>query len=190
MPLNNMLSFSEIKLGSVVNLKNEPYQVVFTQHIKVARGGAVLKTKLKNLITGSTLEKTFSGSDKVEEANIQRKKANFLYAQAEEYIFMDNETFEQFQFDKNSIEDLVKYLKEGQEVDVLIFNDNPVSFVLPTKITLEVDMAPDGVRGNSSGAVTKTVILETGLEVKTPLFVKSKDKVIVNTETGEYVERV
>lgn len=185
-----MLSISNIKLGSVIDIKNEPYQVVFTQHIKVARGGAVLKTKLKNLVNGSTLEKTFSGSDKIEEANIERRKANFLYTQGQEYIFMDNTTFEQFHFNEQDIEDLVKYLKEGQEVDVLIFNNNPVSFVLPTKITLEVDSAPDGVKGNSSGAVTKTVILETGLEIKTPLFVKAKDKIIINTETGEYVERV
>ncbi len=185
-----MLSISDIKLGSVIDIKNEPYQVVFTQHIKVARGGAVLKTKLKNLVNGSTLEKTFSGSDKIEEANIERRKANFLYTQEQEYIFMDNTTFEQFHFNKEDIGDLVEYLKEGQEVDVLIFNNNPVSFVLPTKITLEVKSAPDGVKGNSSGAVTKTVVLETGLEVKTPLFVKSKDKIIINTETGEYVERV
>lgn len=185
-----MLSLSDIKLNTVVSINNEPYQVVFTQHIKVARGGAVLKTKLKNLITGSTLEKTFSGSDSVEEADLARRKANFLYEQDGDFFFMDNEDFEQFQFTKDVVGDTSKYLIDGQTVDVLIYNNEPVSVALPTKVTLAVDSAPDGVKGNSTGAATKTVILETGTEIKTPLFVKSGDKVIVNTSTGEYVERV
>lgn len=185
-----MLSMSEIKLGKVLAINNEPYQVVFTQHIKVARGGAVLKTKLKNLVTGNTLEKTFSGSDSVEEADLQRRKANFLYSQDGDCFFMDNEDFEQFQFAADDLGDMAKYLKEGQTVDVMIFNQRPVTVALPPKIELQVTSAPDGVKGNSSGSVTKTVILETGLEVRTPLFIKSGDMVRVNTETGEYVERV
>ncbi len=181
---------NELKLGKVINLNNDPYQIVYTQHIKVARGGAVLKTKLKNLVTGSTLEKTFSGSDNVEEADIINRQANFLYQQGADYFFMDNESFEQFQFNEDTLGDLVKYLKEGQEVNVLIFNNNPVSISLPKKIILEVSVAPDGVKGNSSGAVTKVITLETGLEIRTPLFIKAGDKLKINTETGEYVERI
>ncbi len=181
---------NELKLGKVIDINNDPYQIVYTQHIKVARGGAVLKTKLKNLVTGSTLEKTFSGSDSVEEADIERRKANFLYKQEEDFFFMDNENFEQFQFNSNDLGDLVKYLKDGQEVDVLVFNESPVSIALPKKIILEVTSAPDGVKGNSSGAVTKSVELETGTDIRTPLFIKTGDKIRINTETGEYVERV
>lgn len=180
---------SEIKLGKVLAINNEPYQVVFTQHIKVARGGAVLKTKLKNLVTGNTLEKTFSGSESAEEADLQRRKANFLYHQEDAWFFMDNEDFEQFQFSADDLGEMSKYLKEGQTVDVMIFNQRPVAVALAPKIELKVVSAPDGVKGNSSGAVTKTVVLETGLEVRTPLFIKSGDVVRVNTETGEYVER-
>ena len=185
-----MLSMSEIKLGKVLTINNEPYQVVFTQHIKVARGGAVLKTKLKNLVNGSTLEKTFSGSDTVEIADLQRKKANFLYSQDDDFFFMDNEDFEQFQFSADIIGSAIDYLSEGQTVDVLIFNGQPVSIALPPKVVLEVSSAPDGVKGNTSGAATKAIILETGLQLRSPMFIKSGDKIKVNTETGEYVERI
>jgi len=180
---------SDLKLGKVVTLNNEPYQIVFTQHVKQARGGAVLKTKLKNLISGSTLEKTFAGADMTEEADMARRQANFLYEQDGNFFFMDNTDFEQFQFSGDDLGSLQKYLKDGQEVDVLFFNNNPVSIVLPTKIVFTVASAPEGVRGNSAGAVTKTVSLENGLEVRTPLFVKAGDKIIINTDTGEYVSR-
>lgn len=184
-----MLSLSDLKLGKVISINDEPYQIVFTQHIKVARGGAVVKTKLKNLANGSTLEKTFSGSDSIEDADINHRKANFLYAQDGDYFFMDNEDFEQFQFSKDALGDMSKYLIEGQEVDVLLFNDKPVAVDLPTKITMTVKSAPEGIKGNSAGAVTKVVVLETDLEIRTPLFIKAGDKVVVNTETGEYIER-
>ncbi|RJQ34762.1 elongation factor P [Candidatus Parcubacteria bacterium] len=184
-----MLSLSDLKVGKIVSINKEPYQIVASQHIKVARGGAVVKTKLKSLLSGSTLEKTFSGSDSVEEADISHRKANFLYKQGEVFAFMDNEDFEQFEFNEEIIGDMASYFKEGQEVDVLTFNGKPVSVALPTKITLEVTSAPEGVKGNSAGAATKMVILETGLEIRTPMFIKSGDRVVVNTETGEYVER-
>ena len=184
-----MLSMNELKLGKVITQNNEPYQIVFTQHTKVARGGAVLKTKMKNLITGSTLEKTFSGSDNAEEADLVHRQANFLYQQGDDFFFMDNENFEQFQFDKEIVGEVSKFLAEGQQVDILVFNGNPVSVALPAKIICEVKSAPDGVKGNSSGSATKTVILETGAEIRTPLFIKSGDKIKINTETSEYVER-
>jgi len=184
-----MLGLTDLKLGRAIAINDEPYQVVFTQHIKQARGGAVVKTKLKNLITGSTLEKTFSGADSIEEADLSHSRANFLYKQGDDYFFMDGQTFEQFQFNADSLGQMTDYLKDGQEVDVLIYNEQPVAVNLPTKITLEVTSAPEGVKGNSAGAITKTVTLETGVEVRTPLFIKAGDKIIVNTETGEYVER-
>ncbi len=184
-----MGSLSDLKLNKVLVVNDEPYQVVFNQHIKVARGGAVVKTKLKNLISGNTLEKTFSGSDTVELADMAHSKANFLYQQGDDYFFMNNEDFEQFQFDKDNLGDAVKYLKEGQEVDVLIFNNKPISIELPTKMTFTVVSAPEGVKGNSAGAVTKVVTLENGLEIRTPMFVKANDQIIINTESGEYVSR-
>src|SRR3989344_4590409 len=166
-----MLGLSDIKLGTVLNLNNEPYQVVYTQHIKVARGGATLRTKLKNLVSGSTLEKSFSGSDKAEEADLTHASANFLYEQGGKAVFMDNENFEQYEFNQDILDDSLKYLKEGQTCDILIFNGKAVTMALPKKVTLTVTAAPPGVKGDTSGSATKTVTLETGLEVKTPLFI-------------------
>lgn len=184
-----MGSLSDLKVGKIIVVNNDPYQIVANQHIKVARGGAVVKTKLKNLVNGNTLEKTFSGSDNVEIADTARRRANYLYVQGEDYFFMDNTDFEQFQFNQKALSGMEQYLKEGQEVDVMIFNDKPVAVSLPAKITLQVVSAPEGVKGNSAGAVTKVVTLETGLEVRTPLFIKKGDQLVINTETGEYVER-
>ena len=184
-----MFSLSDLKLGKVISIENEPYQIVLAQHIKVARGGAVVKTKLKNLISGNTLEKTFSGSDTIAEADLNHRKANFLYEQDGDYFFMDNSDFEQFQFSGTALGDMTKYLNEGQEVNVLIFNNRPVSVDIPAKVILEVVSAPDGIKGNSAGGVTKTVTLANGLEVRTPMFIKTGDKIVINTDTGDYVER-
>ncbi len=184
-----MLGLSEIKLGTVLSINNEPYQVVFTQHIKVARGGATLRTKLKNLVTGSTLEKSFSGADKAEEADLNRSSANYLYQQGDKAVFMDNENFEQYEFDHDILGEGMKYLKEGQTCDVLIYNGQAVTVALPKKVTLKVVSAPPGVKGDTSGGATKTVTMETGLEIKTPLFIKEGEDIVINTETGDYVAR-
>ncbi|MDD5749675.1 MAG: elongation factor P [Patescibacteria group bacterium] len=184
-----MSGLNDLKLGRVINIEDEPYQVVFAQHIKVARGGAVIKTKLKNLVSGNTLEKTFSGSDDIVMADLSYRQANFLYRENDLYFFMDNQDFEQFQFSQELIGEAVKYLKEGQIVNVLVFNQQPVAIALPPKVILKVASAPEGVKGNSAGAATKTVVLENGLEIRTPMFIKDGDQIIVNTETGEYVAR-
>ena len=180
---------NDLKLGTVISLNDQPYIVVFTQHIKMARSGATLRTKLKNLITGSTLEKSFSGGDKVEEADLARRKSNYLYTQNEHAIFMDAENFEQYEFANDAVGDKKNYLKEGLTIDVLLFNGKPVSVEIPKKIVLKVVSAPPGVRGDTSGSATKTVTLETGLEIRTPLFIKNGDLLRINTDTGEYVER-
>lgn len=184
-----MLSLSDLKLGRFITVDGQPYQIVFYQHIKMARGGAVVKTKLKNLVSGNTLEKSFSGADSVQEADLSHRQANFLYNQEAEYFFMDNENFEQFSFTQDQLGDTRHYLSEGQPVDVLLYNDKPIAINLPPKVTLEVTSAPDGVKGNSAGAATKMVTLSNGLEVRTPMFIKSGDKLVISTETGEYVER-
>lgn len=185
-----MSSLSDIKPGRFITIDQEPYQVVFYQHIKMARGGAVVKTKLKNLLTGHTLERSFSGADSVTLADLAHSQANFLYQQEGEYFFMDSTSFEQFQFSAATLGEMVHYLTEGQTVDVLIFSEKPISIILPTKIVLTVESAPQGVKGNSAGAATKMVTLTNGLALRTPLFIKAGDKIVVNTETGQYLERV
>ena len=184
-----MLNFNEIKLGSIVKLNNNPYVVVASQHLKMGRGGAVLKTKLKNLLNGSVLEHTFKGSDKAEEADIVKSKADFLYSDNLENFFMDQKSFEQFSLEKDVIGDQIRFLKEGIAVDVLNFEGNPVSIKLPIKIELKVTSAPPGVKGDTASGATKQIELETGATINAPLFVNTDDTIRINTETGEYVER-
>ena len=185
-----MFTINDIKLGSVITHKNEPYLVIYTQHVKMGRGGANLKTKLRNLITGQNLEVTYSGGDKIEGANLERKKANFLYKQGDEYYLMDNESFEQFSLKSEVIGEPADFLKEGLTVEVLIYQGRPVSVKLPIKVDFKVIQSPPGVKGDTAGSATKLVTIETGKAIKAPLFINQNDIIRVNTETGEYVERV
>ncbi len=184
-----MLSLSELKIGKIVKIANEPFVIVRAEHHKMGRGGAVLKTKLRNLISGNTLERTFQGNEKAEEAETQKKKANYLYKDEESANFMDNESYEQFSLPLEQISDRQKFLKENTEVDILYFDGNPVALELPVKLEFKVTSAPPGVRGNSAGSVTKMVEIETGAEVNVPMFINEGDIIRINTDTGEYVER-
>lgn len=184
-----MLSLNEIKLGSIIKIGEEPYVVIRADHHKMGRGGAVLKTKLKNLINGNVVDKTFQGNDKAEEASTEKKKANFMYKDEAEAFFMDNDNYEQFSLPLEQLGDKKMFLKDGTDVDVLYFQDKPVAMELPIKVDLKVVSAPPGVKGNSAGSVTKVVVLETGAEVNAPMFINEGDVVRVNTDTGEYVER-
>lgn len=185
-----MLNLTEIKTGKTITLGNEPYLVTFHQHSKTGRAGAVLRTKLRNLKTGAVLEKTFQGSDKIEEAEIIKAKAQYLYRESDNYFFMDNANYEQFSLPKSVLGNLANYLVEGTEATILNFNGQPINIELPIKIELKVVEAPPAIRGNTADGGTKQVTLETGIKVSTPLFVKVGDVLRINTETGEYVERV
>ena len=185
-----MLDISQVKLGSIVKLNNDPYSVIQAAQKQVGRGGSIKVLKLKNLLSGSVLEKTIKGSDKLEEADLARGKAQYLYIEGNEVYFMDNESYEQFSIEKDAIGDVSNFLKEGTDVSVLIFEGKPVSVQLPVKVELVVTEAPPGVKGDTAGTATKSITLETGYEVNAPLFVKQGDIVRVNTDTGQYVERV
>lgn len=184
-----MLSINEIKIGKVIIVNSEPYVVTKTDHHKMGRGGAVLKVKLKNLISGNVLERTFQGNDKAEPANTERKKANFMYLDDDNANFMDNESYEQFAISREAIGEKQKYLLNGIDVDVLYFDGKAVAIELPIKMEFKVVSAPPGVKGNSAGNVTKQVELETGATLSAPMFINENDVIRVNTDTGEYVER-
>jgi len=186
-----MLNISDLKNGTNIQIENEPYTVIKSEHTHMGRGGATVRVKVKNLITGKILEKAYKQADRLEEPDLNRTKAQFLYPQANGYFFMDNESYEQFSLPKETLGQKAQLLKEGQDVDVLNFQNKPVTIQLPSKIELQVKSAPPGVRGDTAqGSVTKTVTLETGLEIQAPLFIKQGDIIRVNTETLEYVERV
>lgn len=184
-----MLALNEIKTGAILKINNEPYVVIKAEHHKMGRGGAVLKTKLRNLISGNVLDRTFQGNDKAEEAETQEKTAQYLYKDENEAYFMDMESYEQFSLPTAQLGDSLNWLKDGTDVRVLYFENNPVSVRLPIKVDLQVTSAPPGVKGNSVGNVTKTVTLETGMEVAVPMFINEGDVIRINTETGEYIER-
>ena len=185
-----MLSISDIRVGTIFKYKGAPYKALSVNHSKQARGGAVLQTKIKNLITGNVLEKNFKPADKFEEADIIRRKANFLYRDGEKYYFMDEESYDQFFIEKDKLGGKEFFLRDSLPVDILYFEERLIDIELPPKVNLKVVEAPEGVRGDSTGNVTKTVELETGYKLNVPLFIKEGDKVRINTETGEYVERV
>ncbi|MFH1366814.1 MAG: elongation factor P [Patescibacteria group bacterium] len=187
-----MLTLNDLKVGVFIKYNGEPCEVIYSDHIKMAQSKGILRTKIKNLITGAIVDKTFKGgSDKFEEADLIQAKANFLYKEGENYFFMDNTTYDQFSLSKNQIGDKVNYIKEGSDVQILSFEGRPINLVIPIKMVLEVTQTSEGVRGDTAqGSVMKEATLETGHNVKVPLFIKNGENILVNTETGKYVERV
>lgn len=184
-------TLNDIKKGLNVIHEGEPYIVAEANFVRMQQRKPVMQTKLKNLLSGKVVEINFHPGDRVEEADLQRKKVDYLYNDGENYFFMTQDDFEQFSLSKEVIGDKSFYLKDGDKVDALYFNGNPVSVSPAPKVELKVVSAPDGVKGNSAqGRVTKTAELETGLEIQVPLFVKEGDVIRINADSGEYVERV
>jgi len=184
-----MLTINDLKPGTKILYNNQPYQVIYTEHSKLGRGGGILRTKIKNLIDGSTTSKTFAGAEKLEEAELETKKAQFLYNSDEDYHFMDSSTFDQFELTKKQLGKTADYLKEGTDVDMLYYDDKPINIQLPIKISLEVTYTEPGYKGNTSSSTLKPATLETGAQINVPLFIKEGDTIIIDTRTGEYVER-
>jgi len=188
--VKNMLNLSEIKTGKYIVFNEEPYVVLYHEHSKTGRAGAVLRTKIKSLLNGAVIEKTFQGADKINEADISKSKAQYLYREGKEYFFMDNATFDQFNLSQEVLGDMPFYLVEGMEVTILNFNSNPINVEIPVKVKLKVVEAPPGIKGDTVSTGGKVVTLETGLKVSAPLFINEGDEIIVNTEKNEYVSRV
>ncbi|MFA6391954.1 MAG: elongation factor P [Patescibacteria group bacterium] len=182
---------NEVKLGTVVVENGEPFVIISTDHLKMGRGGAVLRTKMRNVISGGILEISYRGGDKIQEADLTRTKANFLYREGDDFYFMDNDSFEQFVLPKAQIGEISNFVKEESDIEVLNFDGKPVSINIPTKVDLKVTEAAPGVKGDTAqGSVYKPVVVETGYTVQAPLFIKEGDTIRVNTESGLYVERV
>ena len=184
-----MLNINDLKTGITFKYAGDPYIILKAAHLKMGRGAAVLQSKIKNLKTGVTLEHTFKPADKFDEADLEKRKADFLYSQDNKCYFMD-ENYEQFFIEKSLIAEQLKFIKEGSSVNILYFEDKPISLELPPKINLKVVYAPPAVRGDTAqGSVKKMVKLETGAEINAPIFIKQGDIIKINTETGQYVER-
>jgi len=184
-----MINVAKLSKNSYIIFKNQPYKVVEFEHSKMGRGGAVMRSKLKHLTTGEVLPQTFKGGDRVEEADISYQKLQYLYQDQNGFNFM-NQDFEQLNLARETIGARGSFLKESQEIEGVFLNNNLIDVKLPAKVDLKVIEAPPGVKGDTATAAKKTVKLETGLELQAPLFIKEGDILRVNTESGEYVERV
>ena len=184
-----MLGISEIKAGKNIIWEGQVFKVLTHEHSKMGRAGAVLRTKLKNLKTGAVLEKTFQGADKVEEADLEVGRAQYLYRDNDDYFFMDQNSFEQFSLTGKTLGPIINYLVEGTEVNILSYQNEPLNVDLPVKMKIKVTEAPPGIKGDTASGGNKLITLETGLKINAPLFIKTGDTVIVNTEKGEYVSR-
>lgn len=184
-----MIGITDLKTGVFFELDNVPYQVVFAQHSKMGRGGAVVKAKVRNLLSGSVIDKTFKGSDQFEEADILKRKGQFLYFDGSDASFMENESFEQYQISIDRIAESKPYLIEGLELDLVLYNGNLLALNLPPKVDLTVAYTEPGIKGDTQGSATKPATMETGLVVQVPLFIKDGDRVKVDTRDGSYEER-
>lgn len=183
------MDLNDMKIGTIILWENQPVMVIWSNRMRTAQRKPVMQTKLRNVITGKVYEYSFKFGESIEEADVVREKASFLYKDDEGTHFMNQVTFETVDIPKEVTLEQENFLKEGMEVSILRFNDKPVSIELPIKVELKVTEAPPDTKGNSGGSVTKPVTLETGLVVNTPMFIKEGDTVRVDTRTGEYVER-
>lgn len=180
---------NDVRKGMAIVLEGEPYLVVQADFLKKQQRRPVVRSKLKHLKTGSMREHTFMQSDKIPEADIIRRTWQYLYPSGNAYVFMDQETYEQFELGSDIVGDAAKYLLEGQEAQVVLFDGLPVSIELPIKIQRKVLEAPDAVRGDTSTNVTKDVTIEGGMVIKAPQFIREGDTIRIDTRTGAYVER-
>jgi len=185
-----MIDVNELRKGVTFELDGELFKVLEYQHNKPGRGAATIRIKARNLRTYATLEKTFSSGERVQDVRLEYHNVQFLYSDGEIYHFMDMETFEQPAISGEIIGDAKKFLKEGVEVKLTFFENEPLDVDLPTTVDLLVVKAESSIRGDTATGVTKRVILETGAEVITPNFVEENDTIQVDTRTGEYVTRV
>jgi elongation factor P len=181
---------AQFRKGLKIEMDGEPFVITDFQHVKPGKGGAFVRTKMKSLISGNTLDKTFRSGEKVDVPDLEDKKMSFLYKGDEGYCFMDTQTYEQMTLTENQIGDALGYLKENVEVEVLLHNGVAIGIELPMFLALRIVETDPGVKGNTVSGGSKPAKLETGLTIQVPLFVNSGENVKVDTRTGQYIERV
>ncbi len=183
------IAATSLKNGTTFLSNDKPYVVIKYNHIKVGRGGAVVRVTARNLETGAIEEKTYSANVKVEDINTSKRKLQYLYNDNVNAVFMDPQSYEQIEIPVTVLSSELNFIKEGEDANVLFWDDKALSVEIPPKVTLKIKETSPGVKGNSATNMFKPATLENGLEVKVPLFIKVGDSVRVDTRTGEYVER-
>lgn len=185
-----MISTSDFHNGMTIEMDGTVYQIIEFQHFKMGRGGALVKTKLRDVENGGITEKTFRGGEKVARAHVDQRQKQFLYRDGEDFIFMDTETFEQISLSDEQLGDKVNFLQENMVISVLMYNGRPIDIELPTTVEIAVQETQPGIRGNTVSGGSKPATLATGAVVQVPLFINEGDIIKVDTRTGEYITRV
>ncbi len=185
-----MLSINDLKNGLIVLIGEEPYQILEVKHLHMGRGGSSVQTRIKNLKTGQVFSRNFKPADTFKEADVEKRKILFLYAHRDEYVFADSENTKNRFALKAEIEDIKKWLKPNTEVEAIFLGDKLLTAAVPIKMEFRIVEAPPGLKGDTAQGGTKVATIETGAKISVPLFINEGDTIRVNTETGEYVERV
>ena len=180
---------TDLKKGVVCQIDGKPFRVIEYSQKVMGRGGSIVNVKLKNLIDGSVIPKTFKGQEKIESADVNNKNVQYLYSDSDNFFFMDPETFEQFELSAEIVDTAAGYLKEGDTLTIQFFDERVINVELPKNVYLEVTYSEDVVKGDTTSNVLKDATLETGITVKVPSFIKTGDIISVDTTTGEYRER-
>jgi elongation factor P len=181
---------NDLKNGVVLNIEGQLWTVIDFQHVKPGKGGAFVRSKLKNVLTGKVVDKTFNAGVKVETASVDRRDMQYLYRDGDSWVFMDNNSYEQFPVPDSIVGDSSKYLLENQTVQVAIHEGNPIIVDLPASVEIMLTYTEPGLQGDRSSGGTKPATLETGAEIQVPLFIESNTKVKVDTRDGSYLGRV
>ena len=181
---------SQFRNGLKIELDGEPFIITYFQHVKPGKGGAFVRTKVKNLLTGRSVDRTFRSGEKAEEADVEERTMQYLYLDGDDLVFMDTSTYDQIPISRESVGEANKFMKENTEVDILFWRGKAVNVELPAFAVLEVTQCDPGLKGDTASGATKPATLETGAVIQVPLFLKEGEKVRVDTRTGEYSERV
>lgn len=180
---------TDLKKNVLITLDGQPYKVIDYSQKVMGRGGSIVNVRVKNLITGALIPKTFKGQEKIEPAEVTTKKVQYLYKDDEKFYFMDPSTFEQYELSSDLVGDSSDFMKDGDEMDIQFYNGSAINLTLPKNLWLEVTYTENAVKGDTSTSVMKDATLETGVVVKVPAFIKAGDVISVDTETYAYRER-
>lgn len=184
-----MYSPTDLKKNTIIQIDNQPYRVIDYNQKVMGRGGSIVNVKVKNLVTGAVIPKTYKGQEKIERAEVNGKTVQYLYGDGSSAHFMDPVSFEQFQLGLDDIGDTLDYLREGDSVDLQFFEGRVINVELPTSVLLSVTYTENAVKGDTSSSIQKDATLETGKVIKVPAFIKTGDKIKIDTRDGTYLER-
>ena len=181
---------SQFRKGLKVQMDGDPYLMIECNFVKPGKGQALYKCKLRNLLRNTVIDRTYKSGDSIETADVEEIQAQYLYRQGDQFVFMDNQSYEQYELGSEQVDDAWRYIKEGMICDMLLFNNNPIGVTPPNHVVLKVEYCEPGAKGNTATNVTKPCKVETGAELTCPAFVEMGELIKVDTRTGQYIERV